>query len=50
MLLHTNTDPGVYAGERVCGFTIVIVIDHIHDFLVVLITPYYYYYYYYYLI
>jgi hypothetical protein len=46
MLLHTNTDPGVYAGERACGFTIVIAIaiDHIHDFLVVLMTPYYYYY------
>jgi hypothetical protein len=44
IVIHTNTDAALYAGERACQFTaVVIAIDHDHDFVVAPMTPYNYY-------
>jgi len=41
IVIHTNTDAALHAGERACQFTTVITIDRNHDFVVVPMTPYY---------
>jgi hypothetical protein len=42
MVIYTNTDAVLHAGERACRFTTVIAIDHNHDFVVGPMMPYYY--------